>query len=189
MSDFRILSDRRQALEDRFFKLEEAKQLEKLRDQLATQKTREELSNASGLDDNDLLDALIALDVHAQDLAALALIPLVHVAWADGSISDKEHAAILDAADQQGIGRGSHTHELLDSWLAKKPPASLFGAWSDYVAALLPHLDDSKRTSIEESILGLAHDVASAAGGMLGIASISAAEESALDAIRRAFEG
>jgi hypothetical protein len=133
------------------------------------------------------LDALVKLGVCAQDVAALALIPLVYVAWADGSVNKKEREAILDAAAQQGIKTDSRTYELLESWLDRDPKGALFDCWKDYVGALVPHLDDAKLQSIEESILGLAHDVASAAGGILGLAAISKREEAALNDIRSAF--
>ncbi len=183
-----ILSQRRQALEDRFFQEQEAKQMSQLRDALATKKDRQQLGAASGIEDGKLLDALVHLHVGAGDLCALSLIPLVRVGWADGSMSDKEKAAILEAAHKQGVVEGSHGHELLEAWLTRAPGAELYGAWAAYVESLLANMEEDERTTLKESIVGLAHDVASAAGGILGIASISASEKTALEAITSAFE-
>lgn len=182
------LSTRRQALEDRFFKDQEAKQLSHLREQLAAKKNREELAEVCGIEDATVLDTLTKLDVGAHDVSALTLVPLVQVAWADGSVSDKERSAVLKAAIAQGIKDESHSHELLDAWLAYAPTAELFASWRGYVESLRSHISEDEMTALKESILGLAHDVASAAGGYLGIGSISSAENDVLTSISAAFD-
>lgn len=182
------LSDRRKALEDRFFQEEESKKLEKLREELEVKKTKEELGHASGIDDSKLLDALVALDVGASDLSALALIPLVRVAWIDGSIKDGERDAILLAAANQGVSNKSHGYQLLETWLETPPKEELYEAWESYVKALLEEIDEAHAVTLKESILGLAHDVATAAGGVLGIGSISKAEQQVLTSISEAFD-
>ena len=182
------LSDRRKALEDRFFQDQEAKKISRLRDELSAKKSREDLQEASGIEDPRLLDALVSLDVGSSDLAALALIPLVQTAWADGSMKDAERDAVLGAACGQGLDRKSHSYELLDAWLSNPPPADLYDAWTNYVAALREYMDEAQATSLKENILGLAHDVASAAGGILGIGSISAPEKAVLESISSAFD-
>lgn len=183
------LSTRRQALEDRFFKDEEAKQISHLRDKLAAQKNREELAEVCGIEDPTVLDTLTKLDVGAHDVSALTLVPLVEVAWADGSMSKEERAAILKAAIAQGVKDESHSHALLDAWLEKRPSKDLFQAWVGYVNAVRAHVSEDEMTALKESILGLAHDVASAAGGYLGIGSVSSAEKNVLTAIGTAFDG
>jgi hypothetical protein len=182
------LSDRRKALEDRFFQDQESKNIAKLRGELTAKKSREELESASGIDDGPLLEALVKLDVGASDLSALALIPLVRVAWVDGTMKDGERDAILQAAANQGISNKSHSHHLLEAWLESPPKAELFEAWESYVQALLSEMDEAHGTTLKESILGLAHDVASAAGGILGIGTVSKSENEVLAAISAAFE-
>ncbi len=183
------LSTRRQALEDRFFKDQEAKQISHLREKLAAKKNREELAEVCGIEDATVLDTLTKLEVGAHDVSALTLVPLVQVAWADGSVTETERAAVLKAAIAQGIKDESHSHELLDAWLSDSPGSELFGAWTGYVESLRAHVSEDEMTALKESLLGLAHDVASAAGGYLGIGTVSSAEKSVLEAIRTAFDG
>ncbi len=182
------LSDRRKALEDRFFQDQESKQLKKLRGELAAKKGKEDLETASGIDDAKLLDALIGLKVGVSDLSALALIPLVRVAWVDGSVNDAERDAILEAAAMQGISNKSHSYQLLENWLKTAPKSDLYEAWEGYVQALLQEMEETHATTLKESILGLAHDVASSAGGILGIGTVSKAEKQVLTSIGEAFE-
>lgn len=182
------LSDRRKALEDRFFQDQESKKIAKLRGELEAKKTKEELGEASGIDDAKLLEALVGLDVGVSDLSALALIPLVRVAWVDGSINDKEHDAILQAAANQGISNKSHSYNLLEAWLTTPPKTELYEAWEAYVHALLQEMDEAHATTLQESIMGLAHDVAASAGGILGLGAVSKAENEVLASISKAFD-
>lgn len=187
MSDKKLLGDRRQALEDIFFKEVEAKQIARLQAELAARKECADLKEVAGIEDEALLKTLVGLDVHAADVTSLTLVPLVRVAWADGTINDKERDAVLKAAHAQGILEGTHGHVLLDRWLEKEPTSTLYEAWAGYIDALLSHVSSEEQDALKDSVLGLAHDVASAAGGILGIGAISANEESALKAIGSAF--
>ena len=182
------LSDRRKALEDSFFQDQESKKISRLREQLAAKKDQAALGAASGIDDAQLLEALVKLDVGASDLAALALIPLVQVAWADGTMKDGEREAILQAAASQGVSKESHGHELLEAWLSSAPGSALFEAWTSYVEALLTQMDQANADALKESVLGLAHDVASAAGGLLGLASVSKTEKEVLTMISNTLD-
>ena len=182
------LSDRRKALEDRFFQDQESQKLEKLRGQLAAKKSKEELEAASGIDDAKLLDVLVGLDVGVSDLSALSLIPLVRVAWVDGSVKDNERDAILQAAANQGLSNKSHAYHLLEAWLESPPKNELYEAWESYVHGLLAEMDEAHATTLKESILGLAHDVAASAGGLLGIGAVSKAETEVLAQISAAFD-
>ncbi len=182
-------ADRRQALEDSFFKDLEARKLSHLREDLASKKNREELANVCGIDDSDVLDALTKVGVGAHDVSALSLVPVIQMAWTSGTISEQERAAVLKAAAGQGITTECHSYKLLEAWLAKAPRQELFDSWTGYVKALRTHLNDSEMTALKESILGLAHDVADAAGGFLGIGSVSSVEKEVLTAIGDAFDG
>src|SRR5438105_8011251 len=97
-----LFGDRRKALEEAFF----AKQNERVKQQLRAkqegQARREALAAASGIRDEGVLDQLVALGLGAETLAALSLVPLVEVAWADGTIDAKERAAILAGIEKQG---------------------------------------------------------------------------------------
>lgn len=182
------LSDRRRALEEAFF----AKQNEALRlrlRQAGDAKTkREAFTVVSGITDGAVLDRLIALGIDADTLAALALVPLVLVAWADGSIDPKERGAVLSGAVETGLSRGNAGHELLEGWLAKRPPPELLAAWKGYIGAISATLGAEAKAALKLQLLGRARAVAEATGGILGIGQrISAAEETVLQDLGTAF--
>ncbi len=92
------LEERGRALEDEFFHKENTAKLAAMKAKLESQSNKEELRKASGMTDDDVLDRLVALGMRADTIAALSLVPLVAVAWADGEIQDDERSAILQGA-------------------------------------------------------------------------------------------
>ena len=60
----------------------------------------------------------------------------------------------------------------------------MFTAWRDYVTALLKTLTPVAQRAVRFTLFANARKVAEAAGGMLGVHKISAAEESALAELR-----
>jgi tellurite resistance protein len=168
------------ALEESFFELENQKLLAKLREQAARENKRDTLREALKIDDEKALDHLVELDLTPETIVAFSLVPLVEVAWADGEIQDKEREAILRAAKERGITSGSASHALLDNWLRRQPPAVLLETWRHYAKALLAVLGPDEKRLMRESMIGNARAVAEAAGGFLGLGSISAVEKAVL---------
>ena len=99
-----------------------------------------------------------------------------------------EREAILNAADQSGISKGSAAFEVLESWLEESPGDELFGAWKEYAANLKASLDPAQASNLQNRILGRAREVAEAAGGFLGFGNKVSDEEAAvLEQLAAAF--
>lgn len=182
------MEERGRALEEAFFKKQHAAQLEKLRQKEAHEEARRALVEASGIDDMDLIDRLVAIGIHAETLAALTLIPLVEVAWADGHVDDRERAAILKGAESSGLEAGSPSLELLMIWTQDRPAPDLMASWKAYIRALCAELSTTQTKHLEDRILGRARAVAEAAGGFLGLGSkVSKEEEAVLRELQETF--
>jgi uncharacterized protein DUF533 len=182
-----LFGDRRKALEDAFFAKQNEKARQELRAKHEGRARREALTAASGIRDDRVLDALASLGLGSETLAALSLVPLVEVAWADGAVDAKERAAILATVEQQGIPRQSPAHQLLEEWLSKPPEPRLLVTWKEYVKALAS-ADAGALTALRGDVLGRARAVAEAAGGFLGLGSkISKAEEKMLQDLEQAL--
>jgi hypothetical protein len=148
------------------------------------------LSQASGLTDAVVLDRLLGLGIQPDTLVAMGLIPLVAVAWADGTLDAKERQAVVSALRTAGIAMDSPAGQLIQRWLASAPPASLLEAWRTYMADLCRHLSPVDHASLRDSILNRARAVAEAAGGFLGLGTkISPAEEEILRTLEGVFAG
>ncbi|MEL6345069.1 MAG: hypothetical protein AAFV53_18315 [Myxococcota bacterium] len=182
-----ILDDRRKALEEEFFSRKDREAIEQMRAANAARTRREALAEASHISDDAVLTSLDAAGISPETLTAISLIPLVVVAWADGSVKDAERAAIEKAANDAGLNEAGVG--LLDGWLTDRPSAQLLDSWKAYLGALKGTLPAGEYTALRDQILNNARDVAAAAGGFLGIGAISAAETRVLESLSNAFNG
>ncbi len=183
-----ILRDRGRSLEDEFFRREDKRLMAKLAEMQAAETTRQALAVASGIAAPDVLDKLLGLGIRAETLAALSIVPLIEVAWADGSLDAKERQAVLDRAREVGVAPGSTAHTLLGAWLERRPDPKLLDAWTQMVRGLRERLGPAEAGRLEASLLDHARAVATASGGVLGIgAKVSAAEAAMLERLRAAF--
>jgi hypothetical protein len=181
------LEERGRALENQFYEKENQAKLAAMKSKLDSQGSKDELRKASGMSDDAVLDRLVALGLRANTIAALSLVPLIQVAWADGKIQDNERTAILQGAHGKGLEKGTPGYELLQSWLAKRPSDELIDAWEAYIKALVGQLSEEQNRLLKNQIVGFAKMVAAAAGGFLGIGKVSASEEKVLHRIEAAF--
>ena len=181
------LEERGRALEDQFFEKENAQKLAVMKEKLDAQKSREDLRKASGMSDDAVLDKLVALGLTPKTIAALSLVPLISVAWADGEIQDNERTAILQGAHGKGLEQGTDGYELLQSWLKTKPSPDLFTAWAAYIQSLASQLNEEQNRLLKNQIVGFAKMVAASAGGILGFGKVSGGEEKVLAQIEGAF--
>jgi hypothetical protein len=180
-----ILRDRGRSLEDEFFRREDKRLIERLSELRAAEVTREALSKASGITKPAVLDKLIELGIRAETVAALSIVPLVEVAWADGTLDPKERRAVIERA---GIVRDSTAGALLEAWLDRRPDPKLFIAWTHLVQAMSDHFGPEGTARLKTELLEGARAVAAAAGGLFGVGSkISASEAAMLAKLEAAF--
>jgi hypothetical protein len=183
-----FLGDRERALEEVFFAQQDQALLRRLKEADAKKSKKDALAAASGIADDALLDRLVALDVDASTVAALSLAPLVLVAWADGQVDAREREAVHAAASEIGVDEKGAGRQLLDRWLATRPPQHLISAWTDYIHAISSRLGEAEKRRLKADLLDRAHKVAGAAGGLLGIGSrTSSVEKDMLSRLDKAF--
>jgi hypothetical protein len=183
-----FLGDRRKALEEEFFAKHNQQLLRQFRETTAAKAKHEALAAASGITDAAVLEQLAAVDLSSETVAALSLVPLVEVAWADGRLDDKERSALLAAAEHAGFSKDSASYLVLEEWFRERPSPKLLAAWKAYVAALSRTLDVQATQALKQDVLGRARQVAEAAGGFLGLGKrISSAEQAVLTELEQAF--
>jgi tellurite resistance protein len=186
--DPEVLRDRGRGLEDEFFRREDQRLIARLNELKKAETTREALAKASGITQPAVLDTLMSLGIRAETVAALSIVPLVEVAWADGSLDAKERGAILERARQSGMVPGSSEHALLEAWLERRPDAKLLTAWTHLVRGIRDQVGPDEATRLKTSLLEHARAVASASGGVLGFgAKVSQAEAAMLARLESAF--
>lgn len=180
-----ILRDRGRSLEDEFFRREDQRLMKRLNELKAAEATREALAKASGITTPAVLDELMELGIRAETVAALSIVPLVEVAWADGTLDAKERRAIVD---QAGVARDSTAGALLEAWLDRRPDAKLLTAWTHLVRGLCEQLDLDGATRLKTGLLERAAAVAAASGGLFAVGSkVSRSEAAMLATLEAAF--
>jgi hypothetical protein len=181
------LHKRGRALEEAFFTKQNEELLAKLRAQEAAARKKHELSQVTGITDSGLLEALAVDGVEPDAMAALALAPIVLLAWRKGKVEPSERNAILRAAEQRGVKQGSSQWKLVEGWLDHRPHASLRPAWEAYVHALRAKLSPSDYAALRDDIVKRAREVARVAHGFLGFTSVSATEKEFLAELEAAL--
>jgi hypothetical protein len=174
-------------MEDLFFFEKDQSMIEARRELEQMQETRANLAKVSGIQNDALLDKLIALDIHPDALATLFVIPLVEVAWADGEIHEKERDELFKHVERAGVKNKGVNPKLVSSWLKHKPDPALLEAWVHYIQALSGQLSEAERLALKEDVMADARAVAQAAGGFLGFGKLSEEERRMLDQLDAAF--
>lgn len=179
--------EREQALENEFFYRVDKRLQEELRKSLHDQANKVALAQASGLDES-LVEELVKQGYSSESLAAIALAPLVLIAWADQTVDAKERKAVLQIAITKHLEDNSPASQLINRWLDSEPSPELFLTWKHYTIAICQKLSSEAKETLRAEILKHATDVAKSSGSILGFGRISKAEQAVLDKIEQAFD-
>lgn len=184
----RIFSDREKAMETDYFRKEEARLLEKMRQKAKLDEIAEALRDKLQVDNPDLLAAVRELGINADNAAAFLVAPLVQVAWAEGKVRKDEQEAVLKIAHERGIEEGSPADQQLREWMANRPADELFDASIKTIKTAFAVLPPRERHERIERLVDACRTVAEASGTeiahQLGLGTgVSKSEASLLDAI------
>lgn len=128
-------------------------------------------------------------------IAALALAPLIEVAWADGVVTPGERQGVLEAAKEIGLQQHSEfCRTTLKRWLHEAPPTQALEEWRRLLAPTLADSDARAARKTEKRLLDQAHRIAKMderpfeAGASLDArAGITDEEQRVLDELREAL--
>lgn len=182
------LEERGKALEEAFFAKKNKELLAQMKQDLDASTQHAALKQATGIAEDDMLDRILATGINSESLAAMSLAPMVLVAWADGELAADERKAIVSGAVESGIQPDSTAGRLLSGWLTDPPDQSLASVWIEYTKAMCEKLQAGDKAKLKDDVIGRSKRVAEAAGGFLGLGSISAKEQEVLNALSAAFE-
>ena len=71
------------------------------------------------MDELELTSSLAALGLHRSNWRAVALLPLIEVAWADGRVQSAERTLLAQIARERGFDPDG---TFLDRWTSRRPP-------------------------------------------------------------------
>ena len=183
-----ILSDREKAMEANYFRQQDARLLERLRNANKVDAMAEALRDGLHVDNPELLERSRSLGITAETASAFLCVPLVQVAWAEGSVSRKEHHAVLRLANERGIETGSTDYVKLEEWLSERPSDALFDTAIEVLKFGLDVFPPAEREERVQRILDSCHEVAAVSGSeiarQLGLGDgVSRSEAGVIDVI------
>jgi hypothetical protein len=185
MNDDYPLKKQAKDLEETFFAQENERLLRELRTKAKVEEKRKALGAVVKTNDPGLIDHMIELGVGPESVLAVGLVPLAAVSWADGRLEEKERKAILKAASEHGVEPGSASFTMLEVWLTEQPNERLISAWKKYARGIWEQLTEHEQGLMREGIMGRAREIAEAAGGFLGVRSISQQERALLEELEK----
>lgn len=140
---------------------------------------RRKIADSVLTEDLDVAERIQKLGFDDQTARIFDLLPLVHVAWADGKIQKQERASILRVVEARGVAKGSQAMIMIESMLEKQPSQT----YLDETLAVLRDLVGENKRRVEVMV-DLCVAVAEAAGGFLGFGNpVDASERKMLDHI------
>jgi hypothetical protein len=178
---------RGRSFEERYFHTKDAELVEKLWAVFQCCRDREELKKVTGLRDEALIDRLVDLHVRGEMMTAFKLMPLVEIAWADGTLDHREAAAVEHAAARFGVTPGPAMDRLRE-WLRRGPTPELRALWVRYAEELRKTLTTAQLDEFREDLLKTARGIADCSGGVLSVFfNTSAAEKRIIDEVQAAL--
>ena len=179
-----IFKDRERGFEADYFRKQDEKLLEKMRERASLQEVAQALAEKLRVDDAELLRRVVDLGLTHETGAAILLAPLVQVAWAGGGVTDREREVVFEIAASRGVGPGSPAHAQLEAWLLQRPPDALFETAMEVMNAGLALLTPEERDERNRGIVEVCSRVAEASGGglakLLGMGTGVSGEEMAV---------
>lgn len=175
--------------EDEFFYRRDRERLEESRRRAEAERQLLDLCVATSILDPEILRDLQRQEYNPQTVILLEVVPLVQVAWSDGSVNEQERERIYRIARLDGIEEHDPGWRRLAQCLETRPSDEFFRVTLRALRAWLAVLSAEVRGRIERKLLAHCTSVASVSGGFLGLNSkISGAERSAIGEIVAALE-
>jgi hypothetical protein len=187
----RIFGEREKAMEEAYFRDENAKLIEKLRQRAQLDEIAMALGEKLQVDDPELLVKVRELGITLETAPAFFVAPLVQVAWAEGKVSKEERDVVLRLARRRGIEPSSPAYAQLEEWLRSRPTDQLFDTAVEVLKFGYSVLSPDERDERIKDIVRACQEVAEASAGLgrlLGLGDgVSRIEASTLDEITRSL--
>jgi hypothetical protein len=173
MADKNTLSERERGLETEYFRKKEQELIEKMRRRTSLAEDRRQMAEATGVADQEVLEALQELGYTAMTIRLMPIVPLVQVAWAEGGVSANERKLLLEIAEARGITPDTPAYDQLIGWLEREPPQEFYDNTLRGLRILLHAIPDDLREESRRSLVEYCAQIAEVSGGILGFGKIS----------------
>ena len=175
--------------EDEYFARRDREMIETQRRKEADAAELHRLGQALGLSDEELLARLRAAGLGPSHVAIVRVLPALEVAWSDGAVGKAEGELVKDLLRLHSDGQqpSPEAIAMLDDFLLARPPDRLFEGARRAAHVAVTTAGEGKGRDLATRLVGEARAVAEAAGGMLGLGTVSTPERRALEALAAAL--
>ncbi len=153
--------------EDSYFKQRELEQRQEMRERLHQQVAeldkRRKIADDTGAS-IELAERIEGLGFNHETAAVFDLLPVIWVAWADGSVSGPERIAILGILDEKRVDTGTPAFKLVETLLEERPSEE----YLHEALEVMRELFDGKEVE-SWNLIDMCAEVAQASGGFLGL--------------------
>ena len=154
--------------EEEYFYRQDAELIGKMRKRAAAEEEHRLIANTAHTEDPKILEELEKLGYTHTTVMLLSLVPLVELAWVDGSVSPEERGRLLALAGERGIEENTPAHQQLVEWLDHCPSRAFFeGTWHT-LEKLLESLPVDDRESGKNALIRSCKEFASATCAHIG---------------------
>jgi hypothetical protein len=182
MPDHDAFQERGRSLEEEYFRNKNRQLVEQMKQREREAEVLRDIAAKAGVDDPEVVRELQKLGFTPETVGLLPLVPLVQVAWADGTIAKPERDAIIELARRRGVADGSAADYQLEAWLADRPAPEVFDGAMRLIRAVLDAPGGEKKMTGDE-LVAYCEEIAAASGGLFGLRRISSEERDILNAI------
>lgn len=154
--------------ESEYFHRLDVELIDHMRRRAAFQERRQHMAEACQTRDPRILDALEELGYDQTTIALLYFVPLVQVAWIDGSVSEAERNRILVMAGLRGMRENAPAYQQLVGWLSQRPTEEFFEGTLAVIEDILNSLPPDEREARGNSLMQNCREVAFASCGLFG---------------------
>jgi hypothetical protein len=175
--------------EKEYFHRLDCELIEEMRERAARDEEHRRMAELYRIEDPQLLEALEKLGYTHTTIVLLELVPLIELAWSDGSVSPTERDWILRFARARSIAEDMPAWRQLTSWLDHCPsPAFFEGTWRA-IKAHAVFLSEKDRTAAREAMIRACTEFANATCQWFGWhGRVCAAKRRVLEEIRKRLE-
>jgi len=154
--------------EREYFRRLDVELIDDMRRRAAFEERRQRMAEACQTGDPRVLDALEQLGYDRTTVRLLYLVPLVQVAWVDGSVDQAERNRILVIAGLTGLKENIPAYQQLLVWLDRRPSDEFFQGTLLAIRSIFEKLPAEEWRARKESLVRSCREVAFASCGLFG---------------------
>ncbi len=175
--------------EDEYFARRDRELLETERRKAADAAELRRLGDALRLSDEELLAKLRAAGFGPSHVAVVHVLPALEVAWSDGAVGKAEGELLKEQLRRHSDGLQPSPEAIakLDDFLLTRPSDQVFDQARRAAQLAVSKAGEAEGRQLATRIVAEARAVAAAAGGLLGLGTVSTPERRALDALAAAL--